>query len=332
MVYTVQIKPSGYLLLVADGETVLQAAMRQGYEFPYSCGSGTCGTCMGRVISGTYTYGEIEPYALDDVADSENSALFCSLKPTSDMIIDVKEVYGPAFLPVRKAHYTVNKYHKLTEHVYQVLLTPKNKSIAYHAGQYIKITCNDGVSLPFSIANAPCADRHLELEIKTAAHNPYTCEIIEKIKNKSVLQLSGPYGNMIYRNTPDMPIIFLAGGTGIVPLHAIIEQALAENDRRQLHLYWGGKYAHTLYLREQMEVYTTLSENFSFTPVVNQTDAYWQGTAGVIHQVVEHHGDLSGYQVYASGKTALVYAAFNAFTAKGLKPQLLFSDTFTHVP
>ena len=74
MDHIVQIKPSGYLLFVTEGESVLEAALRQGYEFPYSCGSGTCGTCMGKVLSGTFTYGDVEPYALDEAAENEDGA------------------------------------------------------------------------------------------------------------------------------------------------------------------------------------------------------------------------------------------------------------------
>lgn len=328
MIHIVKIKPSDYLLFVIDGETVLQAAIRQGYEFPYSCGSGTCGTCMGRVLSGNYTYGDVNPYALDEVANGENFALFCSVKPTSDMIIEVEDVYGPECLPVRKTDYTINTYHALKNDVYQIFLMPKNKPIRYHAGQYVKILCNDGTALPFSIANAPSADGHLELQIKAVPSNPHTSEIIDKIKAKTALQLHGPYGKVIYRSEPNLPIIFVAGGTGIVPIKALIEQAFIHSDSRLLHLYWGGQNKDSLYLNEQMQALSKAHNTFTFTPVIHNADVYWQGNTGLVHEIVtQEHDDLSGYQVYASGPTNMVYAALEAFTAKGLRPSLLFSDT-----
>ena len=333
MMHIVQIKPSGYLLFVVDGETVLQAAIRQGYEFPYSCSSGTCGTCIGKVLSGNYHYGDVKPYALDDIPYRENSALFCSVRPSSDMIIEVEEVYGPEFLAARKTEYTVHQYQILNNHIYQVILTPKSKPITYHAGQYLKITCNDGVKLPFSITNAPSNHRHLELQIKAMPDNPHTSEIIAKIKAKEVLQLQGPYGKVIYRNEPKLPIIFVAGGTGIAPLKAIIEQALTQNDPRSLHLFWGGQHPDALYLSEHIQAYAKNHDNFSFTPVVDKKGSYWHGATGLVHEaVIKEYDDLSGYQVYASGPTPMVYAALDAFTNKGLKPQLLFSDTFEHAP
>ncbi len=333
MDHIIQIKPSGYLLFVAEGETVLEAALRQGFEFPYSCGSGTCGTCMGKVIKGSYTYGDVEPYALEDAAEDENFALFCSVKPTSDMVIELEDVYGPEYLPARKANYQIEAYKVLEDDIYQVFIAPKKKKIQYHAGQYLKIICNDGIPLPFSIANAPRADGKLELQIKAMPDNPYTTEIVNKIKTKSSLTLRGPYGHVIYRSEPDLPIIFVAGGTGIVPLKAIIEEALARKDQRTMHLYWGGKTVDALYLNEQMQTLAKTHTNFSFTPVIGNADAYWEGSTGLVHEIVtQQYDDLSHYQVYASGPTEMVYAAFDAFTAKGLKSQLMFSDTFEYAP
>jgi len=333
MSHIVQIKPSGYLLFVAEDESVLDAAIRQGYEFPYSCGSGTCGTCMGKVLSGTFTYGEVEPYALDDTAIKEHFALFCSVKPTSDMIIEIEDVYGPECLPVRKAEYCVNDYKLLGNDVYQVFLDPKKNKIQYHAGQYLKIICDDGIPLPFSIANAPTVDGRLELQIKAASDNPYTTEIIEKVKHKTVLSLRGPYGKVIYRSEPDLPILFVAGGTGIVPLKAIIEQACARKDPRAMHLYWGAQNITDLYLREQMQHLADTHEHFDFTPVIQNTPEDWQGASGLVHEIIDAaHDDLSGYQVYTNGPTEMIYAIFDAFTAKGLKPQLIFSDTFEYAP
>ena len=333
MDHIIQIKPSGYLLFVADGETVLDAALRQGFEFPYSCGSGTCGTCMGKVIDGNFTYGDIEPYALDDAAEGENFALFCSVKPTSDMVIELEDVYGPEYLPVRKTDYQIVDYKILKDDIYQVFLLPKKKKIQYHAGQYLKITCDDGIPIPFSIANAPAADGKLELQIKAMVDNPYTTEIIQKINKKSSLQIRGPYGHVMFRSEPDLPTIFVAGGTGIVPLKAIIEEALAKKDGRVMHLYWGGNTATDLYLSEQMQQLAATHDNFEFTPIITHADDYWEGATGFVHEIVaQEHNDLSSHQIYASGPTEMVYAAFDAFTAQGLKSQLMFSDTFEYAP
>lgn len=54
----------GQTFEVEAGETVLEAAMRQGVDIPYSCRSGTCRTCLSRVLSGSV---EHEPEWADDL-------------------------------------------------------------------------------------------------------------------------------------------------------------------------------------------------------------------------------------------------------------------------
>ena len=49
---------------VAQGETVLQAALDAGIDVPYSCRSGTCRTCISRVVSGSV---EHDPDYIDDL-------------------------------------------------------------------------------------------------------------------------------------------------------------------------------------------------------------------------------------------------------------------------
>lgn len=330
--HIVQIKPAGYLLFVEDGETVLDSALKAGYEFPYSCGSATCGTCMGKVISGSFTYAGIEPYALDQTAQDEGFALFCSVRPTSDMVIELEDVYGPDFIPVRKAEYAIEKTETVSDSVLRTWLKPKKKKIKYRAGQYLKIITEENIPVPISIANAPNSDELIEIHIKVT-DNIYAQEISEKIRAGKSLKVRGPYGNMALEEQVDLPMIMVAGGVGVAPCKALIEQALQNNPAQPIHLYWGGDSSVALYLSDWFVQLAEDNENFQYTPVVNEVEEFWQGETGLVHEAVaEHHDDLSGYQVFACGPTEMVYAAFDKFTQQGLKPQLMFSDTFECFP
>ncbi len=327
MTYAVLIKPSNYTVFVEPHETVLDAALRQGYDFPYSCRSATCATCMGKVLSGQFNYGDTEPYALDDEAEANGYALFCSVIPTSDLIIEVEDVFGPEFKPVRTIEYKIESQQILGENLHQLFLAPTgDKQINYIAGQYINIMCGDGIPVPFSIANAPVeGNSQLELHIHDAPHSTHTKEILQKISEQKTLTVKGPYGKMIYRPEPKLPIIFLASGTGIVPLKAIIEDMLANNIRQSMHLYWGVKQENYLYLNELLQRWAKHIPTFKYTPIIQ--------SAGPLHeQILKDYADLSGQQVFASGTPEMVYAAKHALLAHGLKPYCIYSDVFEYFP
>jgi ferredoxin len=55
MSYQLTIEPLGATIEVEDGQTVLDAALRQGIYLPHACGHGLCGTCKVQVARARWT-------------------------------------------------------------------------------------------------------------------------------------------------------------------------------------------------------------------------------------------------------------------------------------
>ncbi len=50
MAYRITFTPSGREMLVEPGETILDAALREGIAVDYHCANGTCGDCRAQII------------------------------------------------------------------------------------------------------------------------------------------------------------------------------------------------------------------------------------------------------------------------------------------
>ena len=76
---------------VAPGEVVLDAALRAGARIPYSCRSGTCRTCISRVISGCVEhdpeYADDLLIDVDEIADGYR--LLCSALVYAESVLEV---------------------------------------------------------------------------------------------------------------------------------------------------------------------------------------------------------------------------------------------------
>ena len=100
MPFTVTIHPSEHQFNVEEGESILDAAMRQDIDLPYGCRGGACGSCAGYIVKGEVYYDE-EPIALDDDMKANQQALFCSAKTRADLEISIEEIEVPSQIKVQ---------------------------------------------------------------------------------------------------------------------------------------------------------------------------------------------------------------------------------------
>ncbi|WP_323791019.1 fatty acid desaturase [Nocardioides sp.] len=68
--------------LRSTGDTVLDAALQQGVDAPYSCAGGACGTCRAKVLLGKAVMDQ--DHALDDAERAEGYVLTCQAHPVSE--------------------------------------------------------------------------------------------------------------------------------------------------------------------------------------------------------------------------------------------------------
>lgn len=70
---------------VAEGEAILDAALRAGLDLPYACKGGMCSTCRAKVVEGTV---EMEVnYSLEPWETKAGFVLTCQARPTSEHVV-----------------------------------------------------------------------------------------------------------------------------------------------------------------------------------------------------------------------------------------------------
>ncbi|HRX71337.1 MAG: CDP-6-deoxy-delta-3,4-glucoseen reductase [Candidatus Competibacteraceae bacterium] len=333
MPYHVTIQPSGHEFQVADHESVLDAALREkGSVLPYGCRNGTCGSCMGTLLSGQVVYPEGRPPALSEREETEGKALLCQARPASNLVIEAREVKTCGDIPVKILPCRVEQRELLAPDVMRLYLRlPSAERLQFLAGQYIDILLADGRRRGFSLANPPHADDLLELHIRHVPGGFFTGYIFERMKDKALLRFQGPLGTFFLREDSPRPVILMGGGTGFAPLKGMLEHAFHIGWDRPLHLYWGARAKVDLYLDALPRRWIEEQTNFRYTPVLSEphSEDDWQGRTGWVHEAVAvDYPDLSGYDVYMSGPPPMIEAAKPVFAAQGLSAEQLFYDSF----
>ena len=328
----VTIKPSNHTFVAADGETILDGALREGFNIAYGCRDGACGSCKGKVLEGTVDYGAHQASALTDAEKKAGYALFCQAIPLSDVAIECREISALKDIPVRKLPCRVQKLERLAPDVMMLhLKMPVSERLQYLAGQYVDILTKGGLRRSLSLANAPHDDAVLQFHLRNYG-GPFSLYVFDALKEKDILRFEGPLGTFFLREDNVKPIILLASGTGFAPIKAIVEHALHKGFKRPMTLYWGCRVRADLYLNELAENWAR-AHGVRYIPVLSDAkpNDHWQGRTGFVHRaVMQDFPDMSGYQVYACGAPIVIESARTDFSAQcGLPPEEFFCDSFT---
>jgi len=334
MPFQVKIKPSDHTFTAGDKETVLAGALREGHVLPYGCRNGACGACKGKIIEGTVDYGHPQPSILTEFEKKAGYALFCQATPTSDLVIEAREISGVGELEVRRLPCRVQHMHKAAEDVVVLKLKlPANERLQFLAGQYVDILLRNGKRRSYSMANPPHDDEFVELHVRNMAHGAFTEYVFGRMKEKDILRFEGPLGTFFLQEDSDKPMILVASGTGFAPIKSIIEHALNIGIERPITLYWGGRRPQDIYLGKLAGQWQRDHDSLTFIPVISDAlpEDKWKGRSGFVHRaVMEDFPDMSGYQVYACGAPVMVEAAHRDFTTQCSLPEdEFFSDAFT---
>ena len=334
MAHNVIVEPSGYQFTVEDEEIILDAALKQSVPLPYGCRGGACGSCLGDINSGSVDYPEGLPLALSEDDVNDGKALFCQAVAKSDLVIYSPEVKRDSVIEVKTLPARIEGLRKLSHDVMEMTIKlPETERLQFLAGQYVDFLLKDGRKRSFSLANAPFNDEYLEFHLRHVPGGFFTDQVFNEMKEKSLVRIEGPHGSFHLDIDSKRPILLIGGGTGFAPLKGMVEQIIAENITRPIHIYWGVRAKEDLYHDVLAKGWAFKHEHINYTPVLSEpkSEDNWQGRTGFVHDAVAtDYKDLSGYDVYMSGPPPMINAAKEAFTKQGLPLEQLYSDSFEY--
>ncbi|OGA52491.1 MAG: hypothetical protein A3G24_28775 [Betaproteobacteria bacterium RIFCSPLOWO2_12_FULL_62_13] len=330
------VHPDNRIVPAREGETILDAGLREGVALPFECRYGGCGVCKGRVLYGAVDHGAYQPSVLTEAEKREGKALFCCATPLTDVEVEYVPVATPGGVPVRTCTARVHRMARLADNVMQVFIRPEGGEVLhFYAGQYINIILDDGERRSFSFATAPQEAELIELHIRWIHGGRFTTHVFTAMKEGDAVRFEGPLGAFFLREDSAKPIIFVAGATGFAPVKSMVEYAFGSGMKRKMILYWGVRALGDLYLGELPWRWEKEHDNFKFVPVLSDPapEDHWTGRTGLVHEaILQDFPNLSEYQIYACGSVEMVAAAHPAFLARGLTQDDCFSDAFKLVP
>jgi phenol hydroxylase P5 protein len=273
MSYQLTIEPLGQTIEVEEGQTILDAALRAGIYLPHACCHGLCATCKVQIIDGEVDHGPVSPFALMDFEREEQKCLACCAVPQSDVVIEaeIDEDVDAENLPVCDYDGTVSRIESLTPTIKGVWIKlDAPGGIHFQAGQYVNFHLPGDIgSRAFSLASAPDAGNEVELNIRIVPGGQATGYVHDKMTVGERVRISGPYGRFFVKKSARMPMVFMAGGSGLSSPRSMILDLLDGGCTLPITLVYGQRSIEELYYDAEFRALAAKHANFTYVPALS---------------------------------------------------------------
>lgn len=173
----------------------------------------------------------------------------------------------------------------------------------------------------FSPANAPRPDGLIELHVQQIDGGQVSSQVVRKLQVGDTVKLGAAVGDRLTRNDEDpTDLLMVAGGTGLAPLRAVLEQIDREWQRYGaaplVHLLHGVRMPWHLYDRQLLRGLADDRPWFQYTEVVSDDPSY-PGVRGKVGSVAAQQA-LDGRTAMVCGGPQMVAHTLEALTGAGM--------------
>lgn len=311
----------------ALGDSLVDAALSAGITLPHSCKTGRCSTCKCKVLQGATTALQSET-GLTESEKAEGWILSCVRSAQTDVTLEVEDLGNVVLPPSKTLPCRISSIDRLATDVIRVMLRlPPTANFRSIPGQYIDVIGPGGVRRSYSLANANTADKTLELHIRAVDGGVMSDYWLKHAKANDLLRFNGPLGTFFLRSLDKLHLVFLATGTGIAPVKAMLESLphiAPEQAPQSVSVFWGGRTAEDLYFDPK-----AISAGHQFVPVLSRSTTTWTGASGYVQNAfLATQPDLAHTAVYACGSDTMIRSAKASLLAVGLPEVRFFADAF----
>lgn len=175
----------------------------------------------------------------------------------------------------------------------------------------------------FTPSNAPRADGSIDLQVQQIDGGQVSTALVRSLKIGDSVKLGAPVGDRLTRPDHDpTDLLMVAGGTGLAPHRAVIEQIDREWQRYgtapRVHLLHGVRMPWHLHDRTRLRELANIRPWFDYTEVVSD-DPSFPGTRGKVGTIAARQ-HLLGRTAMVCGGPQMVAHTLEQLTAAGMSP------------
>src|SRR5262245_28573414 len=223
--------------------------------------------------------------------------------------------------------------------------TPRAKTITldvpdwpgHLAGQHVdvRLTAPDGYSAvrSYSIASAANSEKRIELTVEQLPDGEVSPYLTQQLQVGDLLELRGPIGGwFVWRAEQTEPVQLVAGGSGIVPVMAMIRSRVAVQSTAPFRLLYSVREPEAVFYRDELQSLSALDRSVSVMYVYTRAiPKNWSRPASRIDAALIAEATWPASlspTFYVCGPTSFVETATGLLIAAGIDDGMIKTERF----
>lgn len=231
-----------------------------------------------------------------------------------------------------EAPYRVVSIESVTPTIVELWLWPLAAPLEYLPGEYVLLEDPSGAMPPrsYSIANAPRSDQLISMLVTRVPGGRTSNWIHDCLEVGDELILSGPYGSFVDHPGSTAPGLFLAAGSGLAPIRALIDAGLAAGARQSLTLISSARTLDDVIDRDRFAGWESRHPQFRVIRTLTRAGTPPRGPIPALLPTL--YDELDDHEVFIAGAPAFVLACAHAVEELGASRARIHTEVFFAEP
>ena len=204
--------------------------------------------------------------------------------------------------------------------------------VRYIAGQFTELylphdNADDrGIKRWFTLSSSP-TDPMVSITTKFATDRSSTFkQTLQQLKPGTELMLADPMGDFVLPKDKAIPLLFVAGGIGVTPVHSMVKYLADTNEQRDIQLLYAATNENELAFKDLFESYKMRKLEY----VIKAPSPNWKGETGSLttERILEAVSNSEDMLIYLSGPEPMVETFDKELKAAGINKHRLVTDFF----
>jgi glycine betaine catabolism B len=175
----------------------------------------------------------------------------------------------------------------VTPHSVDIWTIRIDAALSYSPGHAVKVQIpGDPTPRYFSISSSPTETGYIEITVKTDAAGQFA-EAIRGLERGTMMEVDGPFGKFSLPPSYDMPLCFIAAGTGITPFRSMVKYLIDHDEKVESWLLHSVKFQRDLLFMNEFRDWSGMNKGFHYVPTITQdVDDNWENETGRINETL----------------------------------------------